>query len=325
MSRTYNRIRRFYWWPTIRSDVKKFIQQCIICKQTKITRHTKMPIQIASAASKPFETIFIDTVGPINPPSEDGNSYIFTCECDLSKFGIAIAIPDISAMTVAQTLLREVLLKYKIPEKIIMDNGSCFTSELFTSITKLMNVKNKFIAPYNPKTNLVERLHRTLNQYLRAFTSDDRDNWDRYLHFAMHSYNNTPQQTTGFAPHELVYGFVNPIPTKILKNDNPIYNYDNFTDELRMRLKHSHKLAKEKIDEAKKKNESDWNQKIRPINVDIDDEVFIRNRNKNHKFDNEYDGPFKVIERPSPTTVKIKKGRRLFTVHMDHIIKSPNT
>lgn len=325
ITRTFNRIRQFYHWPTMKKDIEKMINDCSVCIQTKITKHTKMPVQIVSSASKPFEVVFIDIVGPIYPPTEEGNAYIFTCECDLSKLGIARAIKDTTAETVARTFVKYVMLPYKIPEKVLMDNGSCFTAELFKQVTKLMNTKKKHIAPYNPKTNLVERLHRTLNQYLRAFTAEDRNAWDKQLPFAIHSYNNTPHSTTLISPHELVFGFSNPVPTRITNNPTPIYNYDNYAEELRARLQHAHKLAKERCDKAKKKHELDWNQSTRPITLQIGDTVFTRNKSKNHKFDHEFEGPFTVIEKISPTSVKIKKGRRTPIVHIDQTVKAPNS
>lgn len=325
MTRMFNRIRQFYWWPTMRKDIEKFVSECSVCKQTKVSRHTRMPIEIVSTASRPFQTVFIDTVGPIYPASEDGNLHMFTCECDLTKFAIAKAIPDTTSETVAKAFVDALILRFKIPEKVLMDNGSCFTAELFKAITKLLNIKHKHIAPYNPKTNLVERLHRSLNQYLRAFTADDKQNWDRYLPYALNSYNNTPHSTTGVSPHELVYGFTNEIPTKIIRNQSPVYNYENYSEELRIRLSHAHRLAKQKCDEAKRKHESQWNKAARPITINIGDKVFVRNKTKHHKFDTEYTGPYIVTERISPTSIKAIKGRKTITTHIDLTIKSPSS
>lgn len=323
MNRTLNRIRQFYHWPNMKKNIISFIGNCTTCKQTKVTKNTKMPIEIVSTASKPFETVFIDTVGPIYPATEDGNLHIFTCECDLTKFAIATPIPDTTAATVAKAFVESVMLRHRIPEKVLADNGTCFTADLFKNVTKLLNIKQKHIAPYNPKANLVERLHRSLNQYLRAYAGEDRTNWDRYLPFAINSYNNTPHSTTGACPHELLYGYVNEIPTKVMRNNAPVYNYDNYAEELRTRLQHAHRLAKEKCDAAKQRNTDNWNESLRPINVDIGDRIFIRNKTKSHKFDTEYTGPHIVIEKVSPTSVKAKRGRKTITAHIDTIILAP--
>lgn len=79
--RMKNTIRAFYIWPTINHDIKKYISNCEICEKAKINRHTHTPMQItsvASVASAPFEKVYIDFVGEINPNSIDGHKYIMT-------------------------------------------------------------------------------------------------------------------------------------------------------------------------------------------------------------------------------------------------------
>lgn len=77
--RMKNMVQRYFYWPTMSTDIKEFIKNCAICEKTKVKRHTRAPLQISSTASEPFEKNFLDLVGPINPPSENGNNYIFTC------------------------------------------------------------------------------------------------------------------------------------------------------------------------------------------------------------------------------------------------------
>lgn len=306
----------------MKNDIKSYIQNCEICEKTKTYRHTKTPIQIAEVASRPFERVFIDLVGPISPTSEKGNKYIFTCECELTKFAIAIPIPDAGAYTTARTFMNEILLKYLLPEEVLMDNGTNFTSELFTNMNKMLNIKKKHITAYNPKANMVERLHKTLNAYLRAFTKEDQNNWDEYIVFAIHSYNCTPHTTTKYAPQELLFGTLTQIPTKITKRNIPTYTYDSYIDELRIRLKHSHELAKERLMDRKEVNADYKNKRINPIDLSVGDDVLLLKRNKENKFDEIYEGPYKVIELISSTSVKIKKGNKTPIVLRDHLKKS---
>lgn len=196
MERTINRIKKYFWWPTMKKDIKKFISNCVICEKAKVRKHTKTPITVSSVADKPFQKLYLDIVGPITP-SISGNKYILTCECDLTKFSIAVPIPDATAFTTARSFVHEVILKYNLPEEIVTDNGPNFISDLFTQVNKILRVKKRLTTPYNPKANLVERWHRSLAHYLRSYAQDDLDNWDIFLNFAVHSYNSTPHSTTG--------------------------------------------------------------------------------------------------------------------------------
>lgn len=102
IARMKNNIRRHFSWQSMTKDIKKFIKDCDICERSKVKTHTHSPMEITSTAGKPFEKVFIDLVGVINPKSVSGNCYIFTCICDLSKYVIAVPIPDATALTVAQ-------------------------------------------------------------------------------------------------------------------------------------------------------------------------------------------------------------------------------
>lgn len=76
--RMKNTIKRFYTWPTMSLDIKKYIENCEICEKTKVHKHTHTPLQITSVATSPFEKIYIDFVGEINPNSSDGHKYIMS-------------------------------------------------------------------------------------------------------------------------------------------------------------------------------------------------------------------------------------------------------
>lgn len=324
VDRMLNKIKRFYYWPSIKKDVYEYVKNCEICERTKTHKHTKTPIQIAEVASKPFERVYIDLIGPITPATINGHKYIFTCECELTKFAIAVPITDATAISTAQAFLHEVLLKYLLPEYVIMDNGTNFTSELFTNLNKLLNIGKRHITAFNPKANMVERLHKTLNAYLRAFTKDNPDEWDQYISFATHSYNCTPHSTTNYAPQELLFGTLTQILTKITKQKTPIYTYDNYIDELRTRLKYTHDLAKEKLMIRKETNAEYKNKSTNPLELEIGDKVLMKKRNKENKWDHLYEGPFEIIEILSSVAVKIRKGQKTQIVLRDHLIKATN-
>lgn len=58
--------------------------------KNKITKHTKEPLIVTDTPTKTFETVTIDTVGPLR--ISNGYRYILTMQCDLSKYVIAYPI-----------------------------------------------------------------------------------------------------------------------------------------------------------------------------------------------------------------------------------------
>ena len=71
-------IKRNYWWPGIRNNVRKYNQGCQECQQNKVQHIKKAaPLHLLPIPKTPWEEISIDVIGPL-PRSEDrcyfGNS-----------------------------------------------------------------------------------------------------------------------------------------------------------------------------------------------------------------------------------------------------------
>jgi len=165
-----------------------------------------------------------------------------TATCNLTKYAVAIPTHDCTALTTVDNIF----LKFNIPTKLTSYNGTSFIAETIKEVTKLLKIKKICTTPYHPQSNIVERYHRTMNDYLKAFTQNEPQNWHNLLPFALFSYNNSVH-SAGFSPNELAFGFTIRIPTNILENKIPIYNYENYRNELRKQLYDSHQLAKEHI------------------------------------------------------------------------------
>ena len=78
-----------------------------------------------------------------------------------------------------------------------------WTLEEFARIFKI----NKFsTTAYHPQPNgSIERMHHTLNEYLKLYLMNSTD-WDNLLPLAQHAYNSTVHEGLGYTPHEIVFG-----------------------------------------------------------------------------------------------------------------------
>lgn len=317
-------IKRHYIWPAMSSDIKKFIQNCSTCERTKIHKYTNTPLQITSVANTPFEKIFIDFVGEINPNSHDGHKYIMSISCDLTKYLIMKATMDSTALTAAKTIVEEVCLVYNFPKIIISDNGPCFVADIFKQMAKLLDIKHIRTTPYHPQSNgSIERYHRTLGQYIRAYVQKNQASWHKYLPFFVFSYNTTVHSTTGFAPHTLVFGFDLKIPIKT-QVTRQSYDYDSYHHELWTQLREAQSRAKELIQERKIENKNRYDKKTNKQTLELkrNDLVLMLNEVKKHKFDDKFCGPFRVVEVVSPAVTKIRKNGKTIIVHNDKLKKS---
>ena len=51
------------------------------------------------------------------------------------------------------TNLRDMFARYGIPQQLVSDNGSQFTSEEFCKFMKANGIKHTLVAPYHPRSN----------------------------------------------------------------------------------------------------------------------------------------------------------------------------
>lgn len=316
---TIDKIQKQYFWNGMGKDIKKYINNCITCKTNKITTHTKMPMHITTTATMPFEKIIMDCVGPITE-SKLGNRFMVTFQDDLTKYAECVATPNITAFTVAKAFIENVVCKHSLPKTLLTDNGSNFMSEMFQEVCRVLKINHVTSTVAHPQTvGQIERYHRTLGQYLKIFTEENKDEWDELIPFALFTYNTTKHSSTHFSPHYLVYGFDVEIPSNLKSNPTPVYNYENYVSVLKNRLKTAHEIAKKNIKDRKETNKKYFDTKLNPITFKIGDSVLLYKETKTHKFDSPYEGPFTIVDIPNEENCIINYKRKNKKVHKNKL------
>lgn len=239
-----------------------------------------------------------------------GNKYIFTATCDLTKFLVAVPTVDCTAVTAANCLLEHILCRYNFPSRLISDNATSFTSQVIKELTKLFAMKKIYSTIYWPSSNKIERNHRTLNAFLRAFTEKNKDNWDEILKYATFVYNNTVHTTTGYTPHELAHGFKIQIPNQLNKTKLS-YNYDNLADYTRNTIAKTLELARDHLNAKKQQNKQYYDSNARKCDIQVNNLVLIKSQVKKHKFQDVYEGPYRVVDTAESYITVMKKGKKL--------------
>ncbi|CAF1523912.1 unnamed protein product, partial [Rotaria sordida] len=189
--RTYYKIRERFYWPRMYQDVAQHIKSCPNCSINKVSR--RKPNGHLNPINPPqgvWENLAMDFMGPITPPSSSGNKYILVITDLLSKFVVAKATRDNSALSAAKVLVEDVILKYGTPNQILTDNGTHFTAELFNSITSLHGICHVYTTPYNPQSNgTCERFNSSMCNSLAAMCNNKRTDWDQQLSKLIFAYN----------------------------------------------------------------------------------------------------------------------------------------
>ena len=317
VKRTINKLKRKYVWKGMNKMVKNYVNKCTDCTKNKQIRHVKERLTITDTPQSSFETISMDTVGPLRICND--KRYILTVQCELTKYIEAIPMENKEAKTIAKALIENIILKYGNFKKIKTDLGTEFINETMKKICQTLNIEHITSTAYHHETlGSIERNHRVLNEYLLSFTKDNI--WDEWIPYFVFSYNITPHTDTGYSPYELIFGKVANLPNEeILQSDNKIYNIDDYAKEVKFRLIEANKKAQELITNAKIKRKQVYDKNINPINIDIGDLVYLKNENRK-KLDNPYKGPYEVIELNGVNT-KIKIGSNVKKVHNNRLKK----
>src|SRR5260221_12159965 len=132
-------------------------------------------------------------------PALEGHMAILVIVDHLTKQSLFIPTHDsIDSLELAQLFLTHVFLKHSMPSHITSNQGSEFVSHFFQSLGKLLQMELHFTSGYHPEGDgQMECLNQVLEQYLRAYTNYQQDDWSSLLPLAEFTYNNATNEMTG--------------------------------------------------------------------------------------------------------------------------------
>lgn len=164
-------------------------------------------------------------------------------------------------------------------------------------IAKRFNIKQVTTTAYHPASNgTIERFHAVLVDYLKKFI-ESNDNWDQFLSLATFSYNTNLQDSHKFTPFELVFGRLPRTPSddEISKEDT-VPTYENYLVNLISTLNKLQNQARLNIIESKHKNKKYYDQRVNVKVFQLGEDVWLLKGGKIRKFEDHYQGPFKITE-----------------------------
>ena len=83
----------------------------------------------------------------------------------------------ITAPTLVKVILNIVVWYHGLPNSIVSDRGSVFTSKFRSFLYYLLSIKQRLSTAFHPQTNgQTERQNNTMEAYFRAFVNYKQDN-----------------------------------------------------------------------------------------------------------------------------------------------------
>ena len=300
--RTLGAILKKYYWPDIEKDVKKWCLECQICARRRDTgRKRAVPLKPIPPPTAPMEITAMDVLGPFNM-STNGNTYIIVF-CDyFTKWPEAYPMPNQKAETIAQIFVEHIVYRYGVPKKLLTDQGTNFTSDLLSAISRIFNILRIYTSPYHPQTDgLVERFNRTLANMLSSYTNSKQTDWDLHIPSCLFAYRNAPHSSTGETPFYLMYlrrcGM--PEDIKWIKNQSQYMDVEDYKIVMLERLRTAWAKAGLQMRFNQETMKEYYDKKTRDHKFDIGDHVLIHHpftpKGLSSKLRRPFKGPYTVI------------------------------
>ncbi|KAF2347495.1 Reverse transcriptase domain, partial [Trinorchestia longiramus] len=309
IERTLRLIAERYVWPSMRKDVKHYVQHCHDCQASKVTKHNRAALQTCAFSGNKFDSVHLDLTGPL--PTSRGYSYLLTMVDRFSRWVEAIPIPDIKADTVARTFVHSWKSRFGVPLSITYDRGAQFSSKLWSDVSSLLGCANRSTTAFHPQSNgLIERVHRDIKSALKCLNS--RLDWVDHLPMILLSLQNLYKQDQQATTSEMMYGqslrlpgdIVNPkVSTSFLLADQ-----NSYSERLKQCMRQIRYVAPRPTKTVDKLDPALQNRT----------HVYVRVEGIKPALTRPYDGPFRVIK-GNPKYFTIEKSGKHDSISIDRL------
>ena len=275
-------------WPGMRKQISSWSKSCLECQKGKVWKHNWTPMQKFDLPLQRFQHVCIDLVGKL--PMSEGYQYLLTIVDRFTRYVQAIPLKDATADSVCSGFLQGWVAFMGVPVYLQSDHGSCFLSQKFQALLKMLGIQHLLGSAYKPTTQgLVERVHRQLKDSLRM--CENPHDWYNNLPITLLAMRNSVKQDLGCSANEMLFGQQLRLPYEFqpvmyTAPNNPLH----FVSKLQ---EHFNSLEPTQTrDQASKQAYVDQGL------IDAD-RVLVRNDGYKPPLAMRYSGPYKVIEKHS--------------------------
>ena len=286
----------------MKKDVSRYIKTCRTCQMTGKPNQTIKPAPLfpIPAISQPFEHLIIDCVGPL-PRSKSGSNYLLTVMCQSTRYPAAYPLRSITAKSVVKALTQFISV-FGIPKVIQSDQGTHFTSTLFSQVLKELGVKHNLSSAYHAQSQgALERFHQTLKSLLRSYCVELSQDWEEGLPWLLLAARGVLQESTGFSPNQLVFGHMVRGPLTLLRDEiglsEPPLNLLDYVNGFRHRLYVAGERARDNLASAQRKMKNIHDREAETRNFSPGDQVLALLPLVCSPFQAKFHGPFTVLRK----------------------------
>ena len=322
--KTYDRIRRNYFWKTMYADIRRYVDTCKECQAYKFGNQKRPGLyQPLPIPEKPFRDIAMDLIGPLKK-TKSGNKYILSIVCRLTKFAFAWPLANIKDETVMKIFQDQFLFKYGICERLLTDRGTNLCSEYSENLYRSYGIKHLTTTAGHPECNgQVENFNKFVTTCVAIQGGVGKDHWDVCLAESVYAYNTSNNGSTKQSPYYLVFGVE---PRGYLDNifeakelvEQPLARGEQIARIILARQK-----AREDIKTRQTKNMDRINKTRQDVSFNTGDRVLLQMKHlkltKDGKLKPKFSGPYVVLKKIGPLTYRLAKAKGSYKSSVVHV------
>ncbi|KAK7103074.1 hypothetical protein V1264_021199 [Littorina saxatilis] len=283
------RMKEAVWWPGISARMKKLVEECKHC-QEKRPSQTKEPLIPTELPQRTFQKCGADLC------ELKGQSYLVLVD----YYSRYIELAHLKTITSAEVIknMKDMFARQGIPEILVSDNGTQFTSGEFQIFVKEWGFQHVTTSPHFPQAN--GEAERAVQTAKKILSQDDPA-------LALLIYRDTPIEATGYSPAQLASG-------RRLRTTLP-----TLSENLEPRVCEKSTVAANDA-KAKKKNKQTFDRRhgVRPLDTLLPGDIAMQ------KLDGEksWRSPTVVQQQVAPRSYVVKSSRGTFRRNRRHLRRS---
>lgn len=319
VKRTKGKLARNYYWFEMKQDVELHIRCCDVCEADKKPPKTPRAPMGHVRTGAPWDIIALDFMGPF-PVTSRGNRHILVLTDLFTKYIEVVPVPSQTAEQCAKIVVDHVVNRWGTPLAIHSDQGTAFESRLFKELCELLAVKKTRTSARNPQGNgQVERANRTIVKMVRAFLSEEQDDWDVHLGCIANAYRATPHQATKLSPNMLALGREVRLPADlqyptVRDSDEHIRSEAEYIVSLRQTMQRAHEVARTHLGKEAERSKEVYDRRLAFTKYKVGDIVWCLHETRrvgvNPKLQKAFDGPFVITESRSALNHVVQLDKR---------------
>ena len=208
ISKTYAKIKKYYYWKGLYADVERYVTNCLDCQSARGKPHYMGISPGNIVATRPFQVLAMDFAIAL-PKSYSGNVALLLFCCLFTGFIILVPMAETTAEDVANVYLEYVYKRFGAQEPIRHDRDPRFMSKVFRAFNRMMKQKQRPTLAYRPQANgQQERSVQTVKQAIKLYIEDvDQKDWDQYVPRLELALNNAINLDYKLSSFYLVHGW----------------------------------------------------------------------------------------------------------------------